>query len=74
MRSSRTTLRPWAARLSANAICPCGGTNADSIVADIAATRPDVILNTINGDSNVAFFQALRAAGVTPQKIPTPVV
>jgi urea transport system substrate-binding protein len=30
-----------------------------------------VILNTINGDSNVAFFQALRAAGVTPQKIPT---
>src|SRR5262249_62074198 len=30
-----------------------------------------VILNTINGDSNVAFFRALRAAGVTPDRIPT---
>ena len=30
--------------------------------------RPDVILNTINGDSNIAFFQELRAAGVTPEK------
>ena len=30
-----------------------------------------MILNTINGDSNVAFFRALRAAGITPSKIPT---
>lgn len=50
---------------------PLGGTNANSIVAEIATTRPDVILNTINGDSNVAFFRALRAAGVTPIDIPT---
>lgn len=50
---------------------PLGGTRAESIVAEIVATKPDVILNTINGDSNVAFFRALRAAGVTPQTIPT---
>jgi len=50
---------------------PLGGTNAEDIVADIAATRPDVILNTINGDSNAAFFKALRAAGITPKDIPT---
>ena len=30
-----------------------------------------MILNTINGDSNVAFFRELRAAGVTPERIPT---
>jgi urea transport system substrate-binding protein len=28
-------------------------------------------LNTINGDSNMAFFRELRAAGITPQRIPT---
>jgi urea transport system substrate-binding protein len=50
---------------------PLGGTDAASIVKDIAATRPDVILNTINGDSNVAFFTALRGAGITPKDIPT---
>lgn len=50
---------------------PLGGTNTETIVADIAATKPDVILNTINGDSNVAFFKALRAAGITPKDLPT---
>ncbi len=40
-------------------------------VKKIEAARPDIILNTINGDSNLAFFRALRAAGVTSEKIPT---
>lgn len=50
---------------------PLGSDRVEGIVAEIAAARPDVILNTINGDSNVAFFKALRAAGVTPDRIPT---
>ena len=41
------------------------------IVEDIVATRPDVILNTINGGANIAFFKALRDAGITPDEIPT---
>lgn len=48
-----------------------GGTDFKSIVQKIVSTKPDVILNTINGDSNVAFFKELRAAGITPDKIPT---
>lgn len=48
-----------------------GDTAVDEIVKKIADTRPDVILNTINGDSNLAFFRALRAAGITPEQIPT---
>jgi urea transport system substrate-binding protein len=48
-----------------------GGTDAVPIVEKIAQGRPAVILNTINGDSNVAFFVALRRAGITPAQIPT---
>jgi urea ABC transporter urea binding protein len=41
------------------------------VVERIQAARPAVILNSINGDTNVAFFRALRAAGITPGTIPT---
>ena len=50
---------------------PLGSDDVEDVVQRIAATQPDVILNTINGDSNVAFFRALRAAGITPRRIPT---
>lgn len=48
-----------------------GSTEVEPVVEAIAASRPDVILNTLNGDSNVAFFKALRARGLTPDRIPT---
>ena len=49
-----------------------GDTNFDDIVDKIIQTHPDVILNTINGDSNVAFFKTLREkGGITPTDIPT---
>ena len=48
-----------------------GSSDVTDLVRKIVAARPDVILNTINGDSNVAFFRALRAVAVTPEKIPT---
>jgi urea transport system substrate-binding protein len=50
---------------------PIGGDDVAGIVGEIAAERPGVILNTINGDSNVAFFRELRGAGVQPDEIPT---
>jgi urea transport system substrate-binding protein len=50
---------------------PLGSTEVEAIVTNIALAEPDVILNTINGDSNIAFFAALRAQGITPQLIPT---
>lgn len=53
------------------AFVPLGGTLFEPIIQQIAAAKPDVILNTINGDSNVAFFRALRAAGFTSAKLPT---
>ncbi len=48
-----------------------GSRDVDEIVQHIIAADPDVILNTINGDSNVAFFNALRRAGITAKQIPT---
>jgi len=50
---------------------PLGGRRVDGIVAEIAAARPDAILNTINGDTNDAFFAALRRRGIGADEIPT---
>ncbi|MEO5377189.1 MAG: urea ABC transporter substrate-binding protein [Magnetococcus sp. DMHC-6] len=49
---------------------PLGSNETTSIVEEIAALRPDVVFNTINGDTNYAFFDALRQAGLTGDRIP----
>ncbi len=48
-----------------------GSHEVEAVVQKIVQTQPTVILNTINGDSNVAFFEGLRRAGITPARIPT---
>lgn len=48
-----------------------GSGDMADIVKDIVLTKPDLILNTLNGDSNVAFFRALRRAGVRSDRTPT---
>lgn len=48
-----------------------GSADVEGVVKKISETQPDVILNTINGDTNIAFFKALRKAGITPEQIPT---
>ncbi len=48
-----------------------GSREVQEIIDKIVKTRPDVILNTINGDSNGSFFAALRQAGISPQQTPT---
>jgi urea transport system substrate-binding protein len=50
---------------------PLGQSKTEDVVARIKAAHPDVILNTINGDTNIAFFRSLRAAGICPALIPT---
>jgi len=50
---------------------PLGSHEVGRAVRAIVAQQPDVILNTINGDTHVAFFAALRQAGITPERIPT---
>lgn len=50
---------------------PLGSALVHDVVAAIAAAAPDVIFNSITGDTNVIFFAALRAAGITPDRVPT---
>jgi urea transport system substrate-binding protein len=50
---------------------PLGSSSTDAAVSAIVKAKPDMILNTINGDSNITFFRDLRAAGIKPAAVPT---
>ncbi len=52
------------------AYLPLGTTDVAAVIKAIAEARPDVVLNTINGDTNVAFFREFRAAGLTAESSP----
>jgi len=47
-----------------------GSTDFMQIVADIKKQRPDIIINTINGDSNITLFHALKKAGISAKISP----
>ncbi len=49
---------------------PMGHTDFATIVSKIKAAKPACIINTLNGDSNVAFFKQLTDAGITAKTIP----
>ncbi|MFE1166540.1 urea ABC transporter substrate-binding protein [Nocardiopsis sp. NPDC058789] len=57
-------------QITAEEYTPLGHTEYSTITNDIARTTPDAVFNTLNGDSNVSFFQQLRSAGVTAQDVP----
>ncbi|GAX37501.1 urea ABC transporter substrate-binding protein [Nodularia sp. NIES-3585] len=52
---------------------PLGNVEVTPIISKIRQALPNggVIYNTLNGDSNVAFFKQLRGAGLTPEKYPS---
>ncbi|MDX8396478.1 MAG: urea ABC transporter substrate-binding protein [Mariprofundaceae bacterium] len=49
---------------------PLASKDMAAVIADIQVLKPDVILNTINGDSNIAFFHALKDAGIGAEEMP----
>lgn len=52
---------------------PLGNTEVTPIITKIKQKLPNggIIFNTLNGDSNVAFFKQLKGAGLTPDIYPT---
>jgi urea transport system substrate-binding protein len=50
---------------------PLGGTEFSTIIEKIKAAKPDAIFNTLNGDSNVAFFKQYKDAGFTAESLIT---
>jgi urea transport system substrate-binding protein len=49
---------------------PLGGTDFSSVITKIKQAQPEIIFNTLNGDSNVSFFKQSAAAGMAPSKLP----
>jgi len=56
--------------LSGEEYQPMGGTDFSGVVAKIRQAKPDVIYSTLNGDSNVAFFKQMAAAGMKSDVLP----
>jgi urea transport system substrate-binding protein len=49
---------------------PLGEAHLDAVVSEMVKLRPDFVVNTLNGDSNVYFFRALQQAGVRAKDMP----
>jgi urea transport system substrate-binding protein len=49
---------------------PLGATEYTTIINKIKDANPQAVFNTLNGDSNVAFFKQLKDAGVTAEQMP----
>lgn len=49
---------------------PLAGSDFKDVAAKITVSKADAIFNTISGDTNVAFFRALRDAGITVETTP----
>ncbi|MBE1444517.1 urea ABC transporter substrate-binding protein [Paenibacillus sp. OAS669] len=57
--------------LIAEEYTPLGHTDYNTIISKIKKEKPDVVFNTLNGDSNVAFFKQLKDAGITFKDLTT---
>ena len=66
----KAQLKAEGGELVAEEYTPLGHMEYATVVNKIKQAKPDVIFNTVNGDSNVAFFKQLRAAGITARDIP----
>ncbi|MBA9087999.1 urea transport system substrate-binding protein [Fontibacillus solani] len=50
---------------------PLGHTDYSTVITKIKEAKPDIVYNTLNGDSNVAFFKQLKDAGITSKDLTT---
>lgn len=73
-RASNAIIKDQLARLGGavvgEAYMPLGEKDVRAVVDRIIKARPEVILSSVVGDTNVPFFRALRAAGVNPRTTP----
>ncbi len=66
----KTQLKAEGGTTVAEEYTPLGHTDYSAVVSKIKAAKPQAIFNTLNGDSNVAFFKQLKAAGFTAENLP----
>ncbi len=67
----KAQLKAKGAELAGEEYTPLGHTDYATVLTKIKAASPQVVFNTLNGDSNVAFFKQLKDAGITSDKMQT---
>lgn len=67
----RDVLQKGPAKIVGERYVLLSATDFRPVIKKILAAKPDVLLNFVNGDSNLPLFRELRAAGVSPGKLPT---
>lgn len=66
----KAQLKAKGGTLAGEEYTPLGATEYSTVLSKIKAAQPDAIFNTLNGDSNVAFFKQYKDAGFTADKLP----
>ncbi len=66
-RIARPTIVKAGGTVEGEEYLPLGSTEFSSIINKIKAAKPDAILSTIVGDSNVSFYKQLASAGMTKE-------
>ncbi len=62
----------WRGEIVGEEYLQLGTLDVEAVIDRIVETEPDIILNTINGlETNQAFFQSLRARGLTSEALPS---
>lgn len=74
-RTANTIIKAQAKSLGAEVVgeeyTPMGYTDYTTVINKIKETKPDFVFNTLNGDSNVAFFKQFKDSGLTPDQVQT---
>ncbi len=67
----RDAVAEWGGEIVGEAYLQMESGEPEAVVKEIGQTRPDVILEMIAGDGKVAYYRALRRAGLTSDKVPS---
>jgi urea transport system substrate-binding protein len=74
-RTANKEIKAWAQangmEIKGEEYTPLGSTDFATIVNKVKAAGADAVFNTLNGDSNVAFFKEYTNAGLTAATMPT---
>jgi len=66
----KAQLEHLAVEMAGEEYVPLGGTEFSTIISKIQDAQPAAIFNTLNGDSNVAFFKQFKDAGFIAEDMP----
>src|ERR1700760_92058 len=67
---AKDAIKASGGELAGESYLPLIGGDTPAPVEAVRAAGPDVVLNARVGDSNIPFYEALRRAGLTPDRLP----